>query len=449
LRAGRKKDSRWVLRAALASTVLAAHAVGCFGPALAADMVISPPGQTNPFEKPNREYNGLPLGAWLFYPELFVGLVFDGNPNQSPKNVKSAVGLEVSPRLTGVWNDGIHKLTVYGLLDARLYSDHSTPGVPNSNQTDMLNAKVGFDHVWEAQRNLVVRFGGDYTRQTDPFAGSVLSNPIASGSPQPIVVTPTANASFYNQFSGSGSVTKTFGTYFGSLGGNITNITFDNSNALNSLNGTIYAVTGRAGVLVGPMLYAFVEPTLDWRRYQTSAFDSHGYRVVGGVGSDQIGLFRGEVYGGYQAEQRDNSNPSIFTAAVPNSSSGVFGGRVYYYPTRYWTVNASLDETLGVSLVTTPSSPLGTSTRATTALVRTDYSVWETWTAGARFGYIRTDYTSSSRQDDAWLAGGTIGHRIWANLAATLDYQFTKSDSNAPLQGFTRSVIMAGVNYRY
>ena len=169
---------------------------------------------------------------------------------------------------------------------------------------------------------------------------------------------------------------------------------------------------------------------------------SSGYKVVAGVGSRQIGLFRGELYGGYQNEHYD-------IGGFGGVTSTVFGGRLYYEPTRYWQLIAALSRSLDASVQASLLSPLGTPVRATAALVQSNYALSTQWSATARLGYATYEFVDSSRLDNAWLAGARIDYKVWQNMALSLDYQYTKLSSNAPLTSYTRQVITAGVAYKY
>ena len=104
-----------------------------------------------------------------------------------------------------------------------------------------------------------------------------------------------------------------------------------------------------------------------FQRFENSVFDTNGYRVIGGLGEDDPeSLFRAEIYGGYQAQQQStNDNVSgtrEHTARLPNGfptnvGSGVFGARLTYFPTQYWTWIASVDQTLGVQTQLAPGVP--------------------------------------------------------------------------------------------
>jgi hypothetical protein len=397
-------------------------------------------------EGPSRDYTALPFGSWMLQPTVFGGVVYDDGVNNSATNPGSAVGVRIVPRLVAVRNTGIHNTTIYGTVDARLYG-----GTTSSNS---VSARVGVAHEYEAMRDLIFRFQGDYTRQTDIFNSASSFSNASSFTNSTIVQNPFASANLvstspYNQFTGAASVTKMFNRTFVGIGTNVSHIAYDNTAKLvggtlvpSALDGTVYSLSGRIGYWVTPVLYAFTESSVDRRSFQTSTFDATGYRVVGGLGSDRIGFFRGEIFAGYQAVHQD-------AAGIGSPSSGVYGGRLSYFPTRYWTVRVSLDETLGVSTVATPSSPVGTSTKVTTALLQTDYALSRVWNAGARFGFTRIEYTGLTRLDEGWLAGATFNYSRWRNLALTFDYQMTKIDSTAPFASFTRNVVTVGGTYKY
>jgi hypothetical protein len=399
-------------------------------------------------EKPNREYNGLPMGGWMFYPGLMAGVVFDDNIFQTPTNRVARFGARIVPTVLAVRDEGIHQLTVYGTADARMYSGVS--------EADSVTARAGFSHKYEAMRDLVFRFQGDYTRQTDPFnaAGGLNYN---AATTNPFSTSPIVNPFSYNQFIGSAVVVKMFNESFLSLRGSIAHITYDNSTGLAGStstappDGSIYAVTGRAGYWVSPLFYAYVEPTLDWRRYSVTTSNSNGYRVVGGLATNRLGLYRGEIFAGYQAQRSDQAvlaSPS----ASSSISSTVLGGRLSYEPTRFLTIRALLDETLGISQVTDASAPPGTSTRMTTAMLQVDYAMSRVWTVSGRLGYINTLFVTGltdPRHDNSWLAGIKYNYVFSPNFGLTLDYQYINLDSNVPMVGLTRNLVTLSGTYKY
>jgi hypothetical protein len=408
---------------------------GVDGPSLTPPPVVA--GHDDPFAKPTRDYQALPVEGWLLYPSLFAGALYDTNPAQSPTNKPSSFGGRVVPSLLAEATDGINKSTFYGMLDARGYSADA------ASTNDTVSARTGFIQRYQPTPDWVVNAQADYTRQRDLFSTFGIDNSVNTLNPTAVGLSPAVNPIAYNQYSATTSVQKTFGPAFLTLGGSVVDIAYDNTAAgAPSTDGATYTGVGRGGFWFTPALYAYAEGSVDRRHYSTGEFDSSGYRAVGGIGTDQLGLFKGELFGGYQVERFDFS-------PLSSVSSSVFGGSIYYFPLPELTLRASVNESLGVSLLSEAPGALGTSTKADTALVQATYSLAKEWMASARFGYIRTSYTDLTRIDNAWTAGGTVTYSVWQNFGITLDYQYIQLASNAPLQSFTRSVVTLGVTYRY
>lgn len=364
----------------------------------------------------------------MFYPQLMVGAVYDSNVFQSPVNPTSAIGVRLAPSLIADLNNGIHRTTLYGSMDGRFYTDASAGNA--------IDGRAGVIQVYEAMRDLIFRAEANYSRQTNSFTTGVQvtgSEPIVSP-----VGTTFVNPS--NQFTGMASVEKTLNNSFVQLRGLVVRTTYDNT--LITQDGTVYAFTGRLGYWVTPDLNVFVEPSVDWRRYDASLLGSSGYGVVGGAASRQIGLFRGELYAGYQSEHYD-------AGGFGDVTSTVFGGRLYYEPTRYWQLVATLTRSLDVSVQASPLSPLGTPVRTTAAVLQSAYALSTQWSATTRLGYAKYEFIDNSRLDDTWLVGARVDYKIWQNMALSLDYQYTNWSSNVPLTSYTRHLITVGALYKY
>jgi hypothetical protein len=408
--------------------------VASFAPySLAQYLSPSPTGSAYSITAPDREYKGLPIGAWMFYPQLLVGAVFDSNVFQSPVNPVSAVGLRLAPTLIADLNNGIHRTTLYGSMDGRFYA----------SQGNAIDGRAGVTQVYEAMRDLIFRAQADYSRQTNIFTTGVQvtgTEPVVSP-----VGTTFANPS--NQFTGMALVEKTLNNSFAQLRGSVVRTTYDNTpiplgGTVMTQDGTVYTFAGRLGYWVTPDLNVFVEPSIDRRQYDALLRGSSGYGVVGGVASRQIGLFRGELSAGYQSEHYD-------VGGFGDVTSTVFSGRLYYEPTRYWRLIAALTRSLDVSVQASPLSPLGTPVRATAAVLQSNYALSTQWSATARLGYAKYEFIDNSRLDDAWLVGARVDYMIWQNMALSLDYQYTNWSSNVPLTSYTRHVITAGALYKY
>jgi hypothetical protein len=287
---------------------------GATGTTLTSPSVLT--GRDDPFSKTNREYSALPIGSWLLYPTLFFGGVFDNNVGQAAGGRASSAGARLVPSLLAETTDGIHKTTLYGMADARFYGDNS------GRSADTVAARAGVIERYQPMPDLLFNLQGDYTRQRDLFSTFGIDHSVTTLNPTAIGLAPTANPLAYNQFSTTASVQKTFGSAFVSLGGSVVDIRFDGKDINSpSPDGTTYTGTARGGFWFTPVLYAYAEGSVDQRRYSNALFNSSGSRTLGGIGSDQIGLFRGEVYGGYQSERHD-------FGPIGSVTGSVFGGRV-------------------------------------------------------------------------------------------------------------------------
>ena len=398
----------------------------------------------------------------MLYPSIFVGATYNDNIHQSASefNRDTGTSLRVSPRVYGTYDGGIHKTSVYGVADAEFFN------------ADTVAASVGFNHSYAPLPDLTFGVFANYTRQTDLFNSALMFNNNAIGplgNPpgtipliiNPFGTTPNVNPIAYNQFTGGGSVTKDFGQFFTTLSATAYYIAYDHQDNIpdpfhTSHDGGALWLTGRVGYKF-PSFYVFAEGSGIWQGFNNSLFNTDGYRVVGGIGSAIPGsLWQAEVWGGYQVQNQSHqddifhlNNQNIVSGISTDANSGVFGGSLSYYPTPYWTLIASVNETLGVSTFPNLVTPAGTPNLATTAILQSTYGLSRLWSVGVRAGYTRADYIGFSRLDNGWLVGASFNYEIWRNLMLTLDYQYSTNHSDVAFADFTRNQYTAGLTYRY
>jgi hypothetical protein len=389
----------------------------------------------NPFAVPNLG-EGLSAADWLVYPSIFAGVSADTNPQQAPTSSRFGTGLRTVPSIIAFRETGIHTTTLYGAADAQY--------LVNANNDNILSADAGFTQIYRVLPDLIFNAQGDFSRQQNIFSNFLVNNSLTTLNPTGVGLSPTVGSPNYDQFSGTASVQKNLDDAFVILGGSAVALAYEHApNAVTPApNGTTYTAQARIGVWLLPDLYSYLGASVDTRDFGGS-LGSSGYRVTSGIGSDRFGLFRGELYAGYQSER-------YRSAAIGTVSGVLLGGRLLYYPLPELAVGGALDEVIGAtSLVSTPGSPLGTATKVTSFLGQASYALAREWSASARGGYIHTDYVGSIRRDDALTIGITITYTIWRTLGLTLDYQHLELTSNAALQGFSRDVVTVGALYRY
>jgi hypothetical protein len=389
-------------------------------------------GPANPISGPSREYTGLPVGGWMMYASVLSGVVWDDNVYQAHEFTTEDWGARLRPSLELSYNNGIHKTTFYGLVDARMYGE---------DDADVVNGSTGVSHVWEVQRDLVLKGELGYSRRTDINNAGFVVTP---NGPETIV-----DPLEYDETFGSLSFQKSFGPVFVALGGVISHTNYDDlTDSLGRFieqdqrDQTVYTFSGRIGTWLSPVFYTFVEPSQNWRKFREDSFDSSGQRIVAGFGSDRLSLFRGEVFAGYQRQEYD-------AATIDAVEGEVFGGRLFWYPTRDLMFTLEADRTLGDSTLSTPGNPDGSPVEATSFVLRGDYLLTDIWSLSARAGYTFTDFKETGRQDDQWVAGTTVSYFVWRNLATTFEWQYVNLDSSVDANSFDRNVFTLGATYKY
>jgi len=447
LRVGRQALAGASLLAILASSTAFADDIAP-GPAAqgAAIEASSPPAALSAAGP--RPDGGIPIEGWMLYPSVFVGGVFNDNVYQAETHRVSAIGLRLTPNIEADLDSGLHKTTVYGNADAQLYPGYNS----NLGQTaSTVSGRTGFAHLWSPTSDVVARISVDYTRQDGPF-GSTLATSTPISSATSFVGAPSAlNVAGYRQFTDQTtanlSVQKNLTDQtFVRIGGGLQDLVYERPpiGFGSALSGIDYNAFARGGFWVTPLFNAFVEAGGDARRYHgTSFFDTNAYRVVAGLSSDLIGLFRGEAYGGLQ--QQFSTQHVFGTLTAP-----AYGGRITYYPTQYLTIAASVDDSFGSAGGSGAGSALTANSTTLQARLQADYAMFEYWRASARGGYADTHYSGSPLFTEAWLAGAGVSYSFWRNFALTLDYQFTRTSSTGVgALSYTDNLLSAGVTYHY
>jgi hypothetical protein len=412
--------------------------------------------------------HGMPIDGWMVFPTFFAGGVFNDNVFNTASNRKSAFGLRLQPSVEASNDNGIYQTNVYGTLDAQIYpgaveSGASLASSPPGTSANNIQGRAGFSQIYRPMEDLAFGVIFDYSRQLGLFGSG-----FGPGGPSifvPNAIVPTGVPQYSNQLTGLVSIEKKItDRSFVEIRGGVQGLIYQNSPnspinfalpgavAAAQQNGIVYTVSARVGYWVAPAFYMFVEPGGAFQDYRIFRSDTAGYSIVSGLGSDQIGLWRGEIYSGYQ---RQSSVYGLFGAVA----SPDFGARLFYYPTPYLTITATADETLGSAIPNSSLPIVGPATRSFQAKLQGDYGFSPYWTASLRGGYGETNYAGLPRIDTAWTAGVGASYTFWRNVALTFDYQFMRTDTNASrllgagagngLGSNRQNLATAGITYRY
>jgi hypothetical protein len=427
------------LTVALASPARADDATPSAAPASSpppADAVQGAPTGPNPA-------TGIPIAGYIVSPSLFAGVIYDDNAYPTADDRKALLGFVLAPNITAVDDQGLHKTTLTLNADAELYPNNTGPSSSAPSPSNV-SAVASIDHVWKPTQDLTIEAVAGFTRQYGLF-GSLL----AAG--QNFVSSPTLGAvtgyqQFSDQFNGSVTVEKKFNDQWflrGGFGASDTEYDSAPVGVAGALGGADYNAFLRAGFNVTPQVAAFVETGADLHRYGDGWYDSNAYRLIGGLSSDQIGLFKGEIYAGYQKEF--SAEGTFGAVAAPT-----YGAKLYYYPTRYLTLAASLDQSFGSAAVQTPTPTGAPAGDTVQARFQADYSLAQYWTASFRAGYAQTTYSDNPLVQSEWTIGGGVNYNFWRNIALTMNYQYTATAANlATTPGYRQDLVSAGMTYRY
>jgi Putative beta-barrel porin 2 len=135
----------------------------------------------------------------------------------------------------------------------------------------------------------------------------------------------------YDEVLGSVALNKRYDRWWTSVGVAGLGINYQNATIPGSIvdfgyaNGGIGVANGRVGYVIMPLTSAFVEAAGNTRDWGVSAFDSRGYRLVGGLlfESGPNARFKGEVWAGYMNQQYNG-------VSFQNVSSWTYGAGLVF-----------------------------------------------------------------------------------------------------------------------
>jgi hypothetical protein len=415
--------------------------------------------------------NAIPAGDWLLYPTLNLFSQYSDNYFLSPTAKIAGIGFGITPALTAQWTDGIHTTTLYGNFQGIQY-----PTAPEINTTD---GEATFTQRYSPLPDLSFSVSGDYTHRTIapglqsgilPAISAPTSTLLPNGNtvlPNGTIVSPTgqlvgqSNSALtvngvtvvnpYDQYTASARVDKIFSYGTLSLGASTTRVSYEQASS-QDLDFTGTTFTEGATLWLGPVFYLYSDGSfaIDANSAPNPSVDI--YRIVGGVGTRQFGLFRASAYFGHQGSE---------SAGQP-AGGDVYGGALTYYPITDWTISAHVDETINVSSQTTPSIqaltipvltpaeiPLSGSVKLTSATLQSSYIISPQWTIAGSVGYTHVEEIGSPIIQDYWFVDTSVKYDIWRNMTLTLEYQYTNIASNEPLTSTTRNFIVLTASYRF
>lgn len=433
-----------------------------------------------------RDYAPMVLGDWLFTPTVTAGGIYNDNVFSSSQNKVGRLGSTLGA--TGYFSrvDGLSRSQVYFTGRADVY--------PSETKANAYTGALGATHAREFGHDLLFNGGVEVARIQNSLQAQTLT---PAGT---LDLSPTN----YTQFQAQASLRKTFNRLFVEGGGNFVSQYYDDKTLQNSdRNGWSSRIRGRVGYEVFPLVSVFVEPSLDYQRYNNSFYDTEGYQVVGGLTFPRWRLLSGEVYAGYMMQRYPNAN-------IGSQTAPTFGGSVSWFPTEDIIVTLAAQQSIGLSgptqgtafsivgsipgatptgdpLAAVAPAPIanpttsanaqatqmsnslvgggisgltvsqelfaspGSSTKTTTVSLGGRYLATQAWTVGGTVSYQSSSPQSSiSRYQDSevFLARFGLDYSLTANWGVSATYAYARVLYDTPGLSYGQNIVTLAVNGR-
>jgi hypothetical protein len=385
----------------------------------------APPGAIDMWQAPQTQTAGLQAGAFTIFPSVTAGILYDDNVFAASTNRQSDWAYIVRPELI-VRSEGTqHAVEANALVAAREYSSFKS-----ENQTDAA-AGVRSTFLLDPDTRLRSRLQYIYAHEERGVAESVFQRfdrPVA-----------------YSQSGAAAMLDKRLGRWWTSVGAAALWLNFENPTILgvpidlSFRDGDVVVVPVRVGYVVAPQTSLFVEAAGNRRDWRVDAFDSRGYRVVGGVLLEPAaGLgIKGEAFAGYMFQDYAG-------ATFQTLSTWTFGASITVALMRELTATVegrreALESGLngGVSLIETSIG------------ARADYMILPKLAIGAGMSLVVDEFSGANRTDYNWRPLAAVKFLLHPQLTVGLDYRrqnFDSSGVNVP--SFYRSIYLFSLSAR-
>lgn len=399
-------------------------------------------------DRPRKEFNpiGIRYGSIIFYPTILATMTYDDNLFATPYNQTAIPRIArardfvflATPMVRAEMDLGTTRLGAYVKTETRAYTTYSA--------LNSIAPSVGIGGKTEITRDLIVQGRADY--------GYKLEEPTDTR-----IATPKSLGSYvrYHDFTTSGSINKTFGRAFLSIGGGFQHLAYQDARDVTGglvpqkfRDANLFNVTARAGYEVGPGLRAFFEPSLNWHQYINQPTNnipnqpnsnSRGYKLVSGVSMSLFRLLSGEVYGGYMEQ--------TYRSQVGTVSGFTYGGKLIWYPTNMLTISANGERVIKDVGLVNAAHPQGTPVIVSSVGVRADYELLRNFILGASVSVADNKYVNDTRRVRNYDVGASATYRLNRAFTASLDYRNSLSIANTAGENSTRNKVSLSIKAQY
>jgi hypothetical protein len=227
-----------------------------------------------------------------------IATFFDDNVFATATHRLSDVVFVARPEFSWVTQGKNYTLSTDGFVEARRYAKFDSE--------DQVNGSFGTNFVVTPDSDTQVVGNARYLHE---HLDRGTSETIGPGGV--LLSTTFAHPVAYDEALGSIALNERYDRWWTSVGLAGLSINYQNPSIpgdlvkLNYADGGIGVANGRVGYVISPLTSVFVEAAGNTRDWQVSAFDSTGYRLVGGVLFDNgpNARVKGEVWAGYMNQQ--------------------------------------------------------------------------------------------------------------------------------------------------
>lgn len=377
-------------------------------------------------QQPGYEPIGIRSGSWMFLPSLTTGAFYDSNIFSSNTEKRSDIAAVVEPTLRAytLWGRNGIDMT----LDAQHTAYNGNPGL------DQTNASLKGNAWYDVSRDLAVLTNFQIAH-LNVGVGS-LNSP--SGAVQP---TP------YDMAIGDVSIRKEFNRLTTSVGFRSETYDYGSTRAqngsvlnLDSLDGQVYALHGRADYAISPTLGWFAAAEGNDRNVRgtpNQPLDSQGYRALTGVTFGLTSLITGEIGVGYISQSF--VDPTIGTIQAPS-----YRAIVTWRPTRLLDIHFKAEQ-----LVTQTSQTSSSGVLANAQELGLDYEVRRNIILSMTGAYETDQFSGVVRKDHVVSTDERIKYKLNRFAAVSIYHQYTDRNSDNPLFSFDKHQVGLNVTAQF
>lgn len=368
---------------------------------------------------------GIVAGNFILYPSLTAGAFYDDNVFATNSNRQGSWGEVVRPALGLRTAGSNYAIEAAGYVEKEWYNRFSSE--------DQINAGIGLSALVMPDPDTQLIGKLRYTRAHE-----------ARGSGESLISTFDRPVG-YDTVDASAAINKRFNRWWTSVGIAGSWINYDTPTVggvpvdQSYRDGVIGVLSGRVGYVVAPLTSVFVEVSGNRRNFEVDAYDSSGYRVVGGVLLEQGpgARVKGEAYAGYM-------NQDYVGATFQTISTYTYGGNLAWLLAPRWTAvvegkRQALESGLnsGVSLI--ESLIAG----------RLDYQVQPNLVVGAGASYLVDEFNGAARDDHTLSPLVSVKYLVNPFITVGFDYRNVGFDSTGTgVSTYTRNVYLFSINGR-